>query len=86
MWFGGNGAVVSPWSAPFFWFFSLFDFESCGEKEKKGGALPTGPPIVEFDEIEREVTEFHAHEFRAVYGRVEVEILQINGAVVCVLC
>ncbi len=27
MGFGGNGAVVSsPWSVPFSWFFSLFDF------------------------------------------------------------
>jgi hypothetical protein len=38
--------------------------------------------VIEFDEIGREVAEFHAHEFRSVHGCVEeVEILQINGAV-----
>ncbi len=42
--------------------------------------------VLEFDEIGREVAEFHAHEFQLVHGCVEVEILQINGAVACVLC
>ncbi len=42
--------------------------------------------VVEFDKIGREVAEFHAHVFRLVHGCVEVEILQINGAVACVLC
>jgi hypothetical protein len=42
--------------------------------------------VVEFEKIGREVTEFHAHEFRSVQGCVEVEIFQIHGAVVCVLC
>ncbi len=42
--------------------------------------------VIEFDKIGREVTEFHAHVFQLVHGCVEVEILQIDGAVVCVLC
>ncbi len=42
--------------------------------------------VVGFDEIGREVTDFHAHVFRLVYVCVEVEILQIDGAVACVLC
>ncbi len=42
--------------------------------------------VVEFDKIEREVAEFHAHEFRSVHWCVEVEILQIDGAVACVHC
>ncbi len=42
--------------------------------------------VVEFDEIRREVTDFHVHVFRWVHGCVEVKILQINGAVACVLC
>jgi hypothetical protein len=42
--------------------------------------------VVEFDEIGREFAEFHAHEFWLVNGCFEVEILQINDAVVCVLC
>ncbi len=42
--------------------------------------------VVAFDKIGREVAEFHAHEFRLVHWCVEVEILQINGAVACVLC
>jgi hypothetical protein len=33
-----------------------------------------------------EFGEFHVHEFRAYHWSVEVEILQINGAVVCTLC
>jgi hypothetical protein len=33
-----------------------------------------------------EFSKFHAHEFRAYHWGVEVEILQINGAVVCTLC
>jgi hypothetical protein len=33
-----------------------------------------------------EFSEFHAHEFRAYHWGVEVEILQIDGAVVCTLC
>ncbi len=45
-----------------------------------------GCEVVEFGEIRREVAEFHAHEFQSVHGCVEVEILQINGAVACILC
>jgi hypothetical protein len=37
--------------------------------------------VVELDKIGREVAEFHVHEFSLVHGCVEVEILQINGAV-----
>jgi hypothetical protein len=39
MGFGRNGAVVSPWLVLFFWFFLLFDFVSCGVKNKNGGEL-----------------------------------------------
>jgi hypothetical protein len=46
MGFGGNGAVVSPWSIPFFCFFSLFDFVSCGGRKGGGGKLPTGSPTL----------------------------------------
>ncbi len=42
--------------------------------------------VVGFDEIGREVTDLHAHVFRLVHGCVEVEILQVDGAIVCVLC
>ncbi len=31
-------------------------------------------------------SKFHAHEFRACHWGVEVEILQIDGAVACTLC
>jgi hypothetical protein len=44
MGFGGNGAVVSPWSVSFFWFFLLFNFVSCGGGEEMAGILPTEPP------------------------------------------
>ncbi len=40
--------------------------------------------VVGFDEVGREV--IHGHVFRLVHGCVEVEIFQINGVVVCVLC
>ncbi len=42
--------------------------------------------VVGFDEIGWEVADFHAHVFRLVHGCVEVEILQVNGAIACVLC
>ncbi len=42
--------------------------------------------VVKLDKIGREVAEFHVHVFRSVHGCVEVEILQINGEVACVLC
>ncbi len=42
--------------------------------------------VVGFDKIGREVTDFHAHVFRMVHWGVEVEILQVNGAIACVLC
>jgi hypothetical protein len=41
--------------------------------------------VVEFDKIGWYVTDFHAHVFWLVHGCVEVEILQINGAVAWVL-
>jgi hypothetical protein len=41
MGFGGNGAVVSPWSVPFFWFVLLFNFVSCGGKKRGGEVTPT---------------------------------------------
>ena len=37
-------------------------------------------------QIFREFSKFHAHEFRAYHWGVDVEILQIDGAVVCTLC
>jgi hypothetical protein len=42
--------------------------------------------VLDFDKIGREVAEFHVHEFWSVQWCVEVEILQINGAVACILC
>ena len=42
--------------------------------------------VVEFDKIRREVAEFHVHVFRSVHWGVEVEILQVNGAIACILC
>ncbi len=45
-----------------------------------------GCEVAEFGKIRREVAELHAHEFRLVLWCVEVVILQINGAVACVLC
>jgi hypothetical protein len=42
--------------------------------------------VLEFDKIGREVAEFHAHEFRLVHWCVKVKILQIDGAVACILC
>jgi hypothetical protein len=45
MGFGRNGAVVSPWSVPFFWLFSLFDFVSCGGKKGGGGETYPSDPL-----------------------------------------
>ncbi len=42
--------------------------------------------VVGFDKIRWEVTDFHAHVFWSVHWGVEVEIIQVNGAIVCVLC
>ncbi len=42
--------------------------------------------VVGFDKIRREVADLHAHVFRLVHGCVEVEILQVDGAIACVLC
>ena len=42
--------------------------------------------VVGFDKIGREVADFHAHVFRLVHWGVEVEILQVNGAIACILC
>jgi hypothetical protein len=42
--------------------------------------------VVGFDKIEREVTDFHAHVFQSVHWGVEVEILQVNAAIACILC
>ncbi len=42
--------------------------------------------VVGFDEIGREVADLHAHVFLLVHGCDEVEILQGNGAIVCILC
>ncbi len=42
--------------------------------------------VVGFDKIGREVTDLHAHVFWLVHWGVEVEILQVNGAIACVLC
>jgi hypothetical protein len=42
--------------------------------------------VVGFDQIGREVADFHAHVFWLVHGCDEVEILQIDCAIACVLC
>ncbi len=42
--------------------------------------------VVHFYKIGREVVDFHAHVFRLVHWGVEVEILQIINAIVCILC
>ncbi len=42
--------------------------------------------VVGFGKIRREVADLHAHVFQLVHGCVEVEILQVNGAIACVLC
>ncbi len=42
--------------------------------------------VVGFDKIGREVTDFHVHVFRSVHWGVEVEILQVDGAIAWVLC
>ncbi len=42
--------------------------------------------VVSFDKIGWEVTDFHVHVFRSVHRGVEVEVLQVNGAIACVLC
>ncbi len=42
--------------------------------------------VVGFDKIRREVPDFHAHVFWLVHWGVEVEILQVNGAIACILC
>ena len=45
-----------------------------------------GHVVCRFVQIFREFSKFHAHEFRAYHWGVDVEILQIDGAVVCTLC
>ncbi len=42
--------------------------------------------VVRFDKSGREVTDFHVHVFWLINWGVEVEILQVNGAIACVLC
>ncbi len=42
--------------------------------------------VVGFDKIGREVADLHVHVFWLVHGCVEVEILQVNGVIVCILC
>ncbi len=42
--------------------------------------------VVGFDKIRREVADFHLHVFWLVHWGVEVEILQVNGAIRCVIC
>ncbi len=42
--------------------------------------------VVGFDDIGREIADFHVHVFRPVHGCVEVVILQVDGATACVLC
>jgi hypothetical protein len=42
--------------------------------------------IVGFDKIGREVADLHAHVLRLAHWGVEVEILQVDGAIACVLC
>ncbi len=42
--------------------------------------------VVGFNKIGREVADSHVHVFRSVHWGVEVEILQVNGAIACILC
>ncbi len=42
--------------------------------------------VVGFDIIGREVADLHVHVFWSVHGCVEVEILQVDGAIACILC
>ncbi len=43
--------------------------------------------VVGFDKNGREVADLHEHVFQlVVHGCVEVEILQVDGAIVCMLC
>ena len=42
--------------------------------------------VVGFDKIGWEVADFHAHVFWLVHWGVEVEILQVNGAIACIFC
>jgi hypothetical protein len=42
--------------------------------------------VVGFGEIGREFADFHVHVFRSVHWDVEVEILQVKGAIACILC
>jgi hypothetical protein len=42
--------------------------------------------IVGFDKIGREVADLHAHVLWLAHWGVEVEILQVDGAIACVLC
>ncbi len=42
--------------------------------------------VVGFDKTRREVADFHVHVFWSVHWGVEVEILQVNGAIACILC
>ncbi len=42
--------------------------------------------VVDFDKFGREVADHHAHVFYLVHGCVEVEFLQVDGAIACILC
>jgi hypothetical protein len=42
--------------------------------------------VVGFDKIGSEAADLHVHVFWLVHGYVEVEILQVDGALACVLC
>jgi hypothetical protein len=42
--------------------------------------------VVGFDKIKREVADLHVHVFRSFHWGVEVEILQVDGAIACILC
>ncbi len=42
--------------------------------------------VVGFDKIRREVSDLYAHVLWLVHGCVKVEILQVDGAISCVLC
>jgi hypothetical protein len=42
--------------------------------------------VLGFNKIGREVADLHAHVFGSLHGCVEVEILQVNGAIACILC